>query len=321
MNRSSRHVFEEEDVLDWFHELEDVGGRKSFIDATLSELHRVVESEEYIDRYWAGRGIALGEWLASLRGHKHEAASPYVEDLLRSRRSKLPDEILVQYLPLLRKISKECETKELWEGAGLSLAWLEETNNLLSRLSLPPAKSVKEKAIRFRGGVIFAIGLPNNRVVYGIVLDYLRRYVKVFGADVRIEDIHSEGRDLSGFSILLLQGPLETGVWPIVDKNPSYKSWDIRPVFFRQEGYQFGVLEGIRGRSASVRECQDLESPFYWPPEDVIERVLVGECSERLQEYWPKCLNDDGVLKPMRWKEWTEEDFQRMEGAQKQTAR
>ena len=317
MDEKARNVFEEDDVVDWFLELQDSGGSAKFVKATMKELLASVEAEEYFDRYSAGRAIALAEWIASIRGHKHVAASPYVDELLTRKRSLPTEELIQQLIPMLRTIAEESEVKELWEEAGLSLEWKQSIGDLMVRLSCLPTRAPLQKAIRFRTGDIFKISLADSQVSYGIVLDHSDRFIKVFGAHIELAAVKSGPFTLDGFSVLLLQGPLETGTWPIVAKATGLKSNTVKSVLFGQDDYTFRIVAECRGRKTPVRECLNLEKSSYWHPSDIVERIVSGECSDKLYAYWPRCIDENGELQPKCWKKWTEEDFQRMEAAQR----
>jgi hypothetical protein len=283
----------------------------------MKELLASVGSEEYFDRHSAGRAIAVGEWIASIRGHKHVAASPYVDELLSRKRSLPTEEIIQQLVPMLRTIAEKSEVKDLWEEAGLLLDLNRSVYDLIGRLIGSPQKSTLKRPIRFRTGDIFKISLPDSQSSYGIVLDHSNRFIKVFDAHMDPAKIKDEYQALSGFAVLLLQGPLETGAWPIVAKAVGSKIESIKRIFFGQDDYTFRVLENRIGKATPVRECANLEKSSYWHPSDIVERIVSGECSDKLYAYWPRCIDENGELQPKCWNKWTDEDFQRMETAQR----
>src|SRR5690348_4438120 len=105
-------LFQEDDVLDWFFELQEEGGGARLIRSTLKEAAKVTD---YLDRTDAGRVIATAEWIAALRGHTSPDAAPVVQDLLAAKKAKIPDDLIPLCLTQLQRIANASETRELWE--------------------------------------------------------------------------------------------------------------------------------------------------------------------------------------------------------------
>lgn len=146
------------------------------------------------------------------------------------------------------------------------------------------------------------------------------RIVEVFEpferADSRIDIESRLGAIAPSFVVLLLRGPLESGDWSIVRKART-KLEDRSLSMFEQNDTRFRLRKGGLGMDVSVRDCLGLEKDLYWHANDVVERLMNGMNSEKLQKHWPLCVSADGSLRPKWWNEWSPEDLEEIESAQR----
>jgi len=124
--------FENDDALDWVYELEKCNDPKIFWDAVESVIH-----EEYVDSDIATEALAALEVTAAMKGKNTGELPEEVEKWLSENKEiQLPDNFYTRAEEALNKImGSESELKELWEESDSYKDWLDNMQDLISRIN------------------------------------------------------------------------------------------------------------------------------------------------------------------------------------------
>ena len=124
--------FENDDALDWVNELEKCNDPKIFWDAVESVIN-----EEYIDADIATEALAALEVTAAMKGKNSDDLPEEVDKWLSENKGiQLPNNFYIRAEEALNKImGSESELKELWEESDSYNDWLDNMQNLISRIN------------------------------------------------------------------------------------------------------------------------------------------------------------------------------------------
>ncbi|HET7461472.1 MAG TPA: DUF4259 domain-containing protein [Longimicrobium sp.] len=122
-------VFDNDDALDWFDELERRG-----TEAIRVALQSLPGADDYIEGPQASQALAAAEIVAAARARPAADLPGEATDWVQANSGYVGDELVDLAIDAVTRIREDSELKDLWEEGDSIGEWLAVVDDLLARL-------------------------------------------------------------------------------------------------------------------------------------------------------------------------------------------